>query len=79
MYLQFIRYIIPEGITFDSITKNNIINMTNHINNVTRKSLDYRTPYQLFNEKYGVRISNKFHLKPISKDEINLSYRLLKK
>lgn len=76
---EFIRYIIPKGITFDSLTKNNIIDMMNHINNVIRKSLDYHTPYQLFHKEYGERISNKFHLKAISKDEINLSYRLLKK
>ena len=76
---EFIRYIIPKGISFDNLTKNNIINMTNHINNVSRKSLDYHTPYELFAQKYGIKISNKFHLKQITKDEINLSYRLLKK
>lgn len=76
---EFIRYIIPKGITFDNLTKNNITDMTNHINNVIRKSLDYQTPYELFTEKYGVKISNKFHLKSIPKDEINLSYRLLLK
>ena len=76
---EFIRYIIPKGISFDELTKNNIIDMTNHINNVIRKSLDYQTPYQLFTQKYGEKLSNKFHLKHISKDEINLSYRLLLK
>ena len=53
--------------------------MMNNINNVQRKSLDYHTPYQLFAKKYGEDISNKFHLKSIPKDEINLSYKLLNK
>ena len=76
---EFIRYILPKGISFDNLTKKNIIDMMNHINNVQRKSLDYQTPYQLFSQKYGEDISKKFHLTHISKDEINLSYKLLNK
>lgn len=76
---EFIRYIIPKGISFDNLTKKNIIDMMNNINNVQRSSLDYQTPYQLFTKKYGKDISTKFHLKEIKKDEINLSYKLLNK
>lgn len=76
---EFIRYIIPKGITFDNLTNKNIIDMMNNINNVQRKSLDYQTPYQLFKQKYGERISILFHLKYINPDEINLSYKLLNK
>ena len=76
---EFIRYIIPKGISFDNLTKKNIIDMMNNINNVQRSSLDYQTPYQLFTNIYGKDISTKFHLKEIKKDEINLSYKLLNK
>ena len=76
---EFIRYIIPKGISFDNLTKKNITDMMNHINNVQRKSLDYQTPYQLFFQKYGEDISKKFHLIEINKNEINLSYKLLQK
>ena len=76
---EFIRYIIPKGISFDDLTKKNIIDMMNNINNVQRKSLEYQTPYQIFTKTYGVNISNKLHLKKLNKDEVNLSYRLLKK
>ena len=76
---EFIRYIIPKGITFDNLTKKNIIDMMNNINNVQRKSLEYQTPYLLFLKKYGDDVSNKFHLKENKKDEINLSYNLLNK
>ncbi len=76
---EFIRYIIPKGITFDNLTKKNITDMMNNINNVQRKSLDYQTPYLNFQKEYGEDISNKFHLKQIPKDEINLSYKLLNK
>lgn len=76
---EFIRYIIPKGITFDNLTKKNVIDMMNNINNVQRKSLDYQTPFELFQKEYGNDISNKLHLTPIQKDEVNLNYTLLKK
>lgn len=76
---EFIRYIIPKGISFDNLTKKNIIDMMNNINNVQRHSLDYQTPYLLFTKKYGEKISKKFHLKYIKSDEVNLSYKLINK
>ena len=76
---EFIRYIIPKSISFDNLTKKNVTDMMNNINNVQRKTLDYQTPYQLFKKEYGDNISKKFHLKPIKKDEINLGYKLIQK
>lgn len=76
---EFIRYIIQKGISFDSLTKKNTVDMMNNINSVQRKSLDFQTPYQLFTKKYGIDISHKLHLKKIKKDEVNLSYKLLQK
>ena len=75
---EFIRYIIPKGITFDNLTKKNVIDMMNHINNVQRKSLEYQTPYKIFTKKYGKDISKQLHLQGIKKDEVNLSYNLLR-
>src|SRR5574344_268574 len=74
---EFIRYIIPKGITFDKLTDQNINDMMNNINSVTRKSLNYKTPYLLFKNIYGENITKKLHLKPIKKDEVNLSYKIL--
>ncbi len=76
---EFIRYIIPKGITFDNLIKKNVIDMMNNINNVQRKSLDYHTPFELFKKEYGNDISKKLHLTEIKKDEVNLNYTLLKK
>lgn len=74
---EFIRYIIPKGITFDKLTDKNIIDMMNNINNVTRKSLNNNSPYVLFNDEYYYKITKKLHLIPIKKDEVNLSYKIL--
>jgi IS30 family transposase len=76
---EFIRYIIPKGITFDNLTKKNVTDMMNNINNVQRKTLDYQTPYDIFTKTYGTDISRKLHLKKIEKDKVNLSYKLLNK
>lgn len=75
---EFIRYVIPKGITFDKLTNKNIMNMMNNINSVIRKSLNYETPYSLFRKEYGTEITKKLHLKPIKKDEVDLSYKILK-
>ena len=74
---EFIRYIIPKGISFDKLTIENIIDMMNNINNVSRRSLNYETPYNIFEKIYGNEITKKLHLKPIPKYEVNLSYKLL--
>ena len=74
---EFIRYIIPKGISFDQLTNKNIIDMMNNINNVKRKSMDFKTPYEVFYSIYGENITKKLHLKSIPKDEVDLSYKLL--
>lgn len=76
---EFIRYVIPKGISFDNLNKKNVVDIMNNINNVQRKSLDYQTPDTLFRNVYGDDISNLLHLITIQKDEVNLSYSLLNK
>lgn len=74
---EFIRYIILKGITFDKLTNKNIIDIMNNINNVSKRSLEYKTPYELFKNTYGDKITKKLHLIKLEKDEVNLSYKLL--
>lgn len=44
---EFIRYIIPKGTSMDNLTQNDIDLMINHINSLTRPSLNNATPYDL--------------------------------
>lgn len=74
---EFIRYIIPKGISFEELTKKNVSDMMNHINSVQRKSLDYSTPYSLFKEEYGENTCRLLCLTQINSNDINLSYKLL--
>lgn len=76
---EFIRYIIPKGISFDNLTRKNIYDMMNNINNIKRKSLNYDTSYNLFKKQYGEKVTKKLHLKFIPTDEVDLSYKLLNK
>ena len=76
---EFIRYIIPKGISFDNLTKKNVTDIMNNISNIQRKSLDYQTPYSNFRKKYVEDLSKKFYHKSIPKDEINLNDKLLNK
>ena len=74
---EFIRYIIPKGITFDQQTKKNVIYMMNNINNFKRKSMENKTRYELFKNIYGEECTKKLHLTHIKQDEVDLSYKLL--
>lgn len=76
---QFIRYILPKGISLDNVTKKNAIDITNNINSVQRKSLNYLTPYDLFIKQHDPYIAELLNLKKINQSEVNLSYRILNK
>ena len=75
---EFIRYIIPKGITFDNLTDKNVVSMMNNINNVKRKSMDYKTPYLVFINIYGEQITNSLQLHHIDDKDVDLSYKILK-
>ena len=71
---------IEDKIIIDQLlklTNKNIIDMMNNINNVKRRSMEYKTPFEIFNNIYGDNITKKLHLKSIPKDEVDLSYKLL--
>ena len=74
---EFIRYIIPKGITFDQLTEKNVNDMMNNINNVKRKSMEYKTPYEIFKNIYREETTKKLHLHSLKADEVDLSYKLL--
>lgn len=76
---EFIRYVLQKGISFDTLTKKNVNDIMNNINNVQRKSLNYQTPSSLFKNKYGEDVYKALSLRDIPKEDVNLSYKILKK
>ena len=76
---EFIRYIIPKGSSFDDLTQDEVTLMMDHINSLPRASLNARSPYQVFVEKYGSETAAKLGLKYIPLNELCLTPELIKK
>lgn len=76
---EFIRYILPKGSSFDDLTQDDVTLMMNHINSLPRASLNARSPYQVFEDKYGNETAAKLSLKYIPLNELCLTPELIKK
>ena len=76
---EFIRYIFPKGSSFDDLTQDDVTLMMNHINSLPRGSLNARSPYQVFEDKYGKETASKLGLKYIPLNELCLKPELIKK
>lgn len=76
---EFIRYVIPKGTSMDNLTQQNIDLLTNHINSLTRPSLNNATPYDLAQILLDKEVLKKLNLKKVPANEIQLKPNLLKK
>lgn len=76
---ELIRRVLPQGISFNNLTQNDINKLMSHINSYKRKKLNNCSPLQLFNLMYGNEIANKLGIIEINSNEINLSRKLLKR
>lgn len=76
---EFIRYVLPKGTSFAGITQKDADLLANHINSVPRVSLNGHTPYEAGLIYLGKEKMDKLGFKPIPRDEVNLSIRLIGK
>lgn len=76
---EFIRYVIPKGTSMDNYTQSDITKMINHINSLTRPSLNNATPYDLAQILLDKEVLKKLNLKKVPANEIQLKKSLLKK
>jgi len=76
---EYIRYVLPKGSSFDSLTQWDVIRMINHINSSARASLNGRTPFELASLLLGPDAVNALGLHMIQPDDIILTPKLLKK
>lgn len=76
---EFIRYVIPKGVSMDNLNQQDIDLMINHINNLTRPSLNNATPYDLAKILLDKEVLKKLNLKKVPANEIQLKPKLLKK
>lgn len=76
---EFIRYILPKGTSFSGLSQNDCYLMASHINSIPRLSLNNHSPYEEAFNFIGEDNMNKFYIKKIDYDDIDLTIRLLKK
>lgn len=76
---EFIRYVIPKGSSMDNLTQQDVDLMINHINSLTRPSLNNSTPYDLAQILLDKNVLKKLNLKKVPAKEIQLTQKLLKK
>lgn len=74
---EFIRYIIPKGKSFDRFDQNHIALMIDHINSVSRDSLNGKSPIDLAAVLLPKEVLEKLSLRRIDPDEILLKPSLL--
>lgn len=71
------RDIVPAGKSFDSFVQEKVNMIFSHLNSVKRKSLNGKTPYEIFSFTYGSDIAEIFGIKPIPADNVIQSPMLL--
>ena len=75
---NFVREILPNGMSWTKLTQEKVDLMFSHINSVPRQSLGGKTPYEAFSFFYGTEILNKLNIQKIAKDKVTLKPYLLK-
>ena len=76
---EYIRYVIPKGNSFNHLTQEDCNLLVSHINSTSRIILNNKTPYEAVKTLISEEIINKFNIKLISPNEVNLSSSLLKR
>ena len=71
---EFIRKVFPKGTSFDDFDEFIIKKLEDNINNTPRESLNGKTPYQLFNQKYP-SLTNKLNCSFINPDDVTFNER----
>jgi len=75
---EYIRYILPQGTSFDDLTQEKVDLMMSHVNSTTRPSLQGKTPIELALQHFGKNTVEKLGLHFIEPDEVCLKPNLLK-
>jgi transposase, IS30 family len=74
---EFIRMILPKGLSFDLLTQRDINKVMSHVNSYSRPGLNDRTPFDLFTFTYGETILEKLGITRIPSKQVILKPSLL--
>lgn len=70
------RDIIPKGTSFDNFTQKTVNLIFSHVNSVNRKSLNGKSPFDMFSFLYSEKLANILGISRISSDMVIQSPRL---
>lgn len=75
---ELIRYCVPKGNSFDSLSQEQITTMTNHINSYNRKSLGHCCPFDIASLQLNHKLFDVLGLKKVPEDEVELTPHVFK-
>lgn len=75
---EFIRYVLPKGVSFDNLKQKDVDLIFSHINSTPRNSLGFKTPFELFKTAFGIEILTILNINEINKDDVHLKPELIK-
>ena len=75
---EYIRRFIPKRISINKYSEENILNMMNHINSTPRKSLGWKSPYDVAIEMFGEEQFQKLGIHKIDSQDVILNNKLFK-
>lgn len=73
------RDIVPKGESFDAFTQETVNLIFSHVNNVRRKSLNGKSPFEIFSFTYGEKVASILGVSYIPAGDVIQSPKLLKK
>lgn len=73
------RDIVPKGESFDHFTQGTVDLIFSHVNSVKRKSLNGKSPYEMFSFTYGEKTTSLLGISYVLDSEVIQSPKLLKK
>lgn len=74
-----VRDLLPKGTSFDNLTQRDVNIIFSHVNGVKRKSLNGKSPYDLFSFTFGENVANTFGISYIPPEEVVQSKKFLEK
>ena len=75
---EFIRYVLPKGVSFDNLNQKDVDLMFSHIKSTPRNSLGFKTPFELFKTAFGIDVLRILNINEINKDDVHLKPELIK-
>ena len=72
------RDIVPKGKSFDDFTQETVNMIFSHINSVKRKSLNGKTPFEMFSFVFNENIAKLLGVTPVPADDVIQHPKLLK-